>query len=200
MVWLSYLFFRHVPPWSDDRLSDRLPYTRTVFSFSRFRWIHLVRSWIVHQPRLTALQFPRLQIQCKHNRLQQLWQCIYIFFVLNMSYSGQVHFVSQADAVAANLTYVDSNGHAIITVDNTTNGAGDDSFGRDSVYLMSNQLVDIGSLLIFDANHIPYGVCLLSGFLHQLLMVYSVPCGQHFLPKVKTGQLKEKLTLSRMST
>ncbi|KAJ6600355.1 hypothetical protein DFH09DRAFT_1128098 [Mycena vulgaris] len=60
---------------------------------------------------------------------------------------GNVHFLSQAAAVAANLTYVD----------NTTNGAGDPTFGRNTVYLESNQLMTIGSLLIFDANHIPFG-------------------------------------------
>jgi len=70
---------------------------------------------------------------------------------------GNVHFLSQSAATAANLTYVDSNGRAIIKVDNTTNGAGDPTFGRNSVYLMSNELMNIGSLLIFDANHIPFG-------------------------------------------
>ncbi|KAF8829042.1 hypothetical protein HHX47_DHR3001042 [Lentinula edodes] len=70
---------------------------------------------------------------------------------------GNVHFLSQSAAQAANLSYVDSSGRVIIKVDNTTNGAGDSSFGRNSVYLESNELVDIGSLLIFDANHIPFG-------------------------------------------
>jgi len=70
---------------------------------------------------------------------------------------GNVHFLSQSAAVAANLTYVDASGRAIIKVDNTTNGAGDSSFGRNTVYLESNQMMNIGSLLIFDANHIPFG-------------------------------------------
>ncbi|KAJ7035465.1 hypothetical protein C8F04DRAFT_530588 [Mycena alexandri] len=70
---------------------------------------------------------------------------------------GNVHFLSQAAAVAANLTYVDASGHVIIKVDNTTSGAGDPTFGRNTVYLESNELMDIGSLLIFDANHIPFG-------------------------------------------
>ncbi|KAF7340288.1 Glycoside hydrolase family 16 protein [Mycena venus] len=70
---------------------------------------------------------------------------------------GNVHFLSQSAANDAKLTYVDSNGRAIIKVDNTTNGAGDPNFGRNTVYLESNQLMDIGSLLIFDANHIPFG-------------------------------------------
>jgi len=72
---------------------------------------------------------------------------------------GNVHFLSQAAATAstANLTYVDSAGRVIVKVDNTTNGAGDPTFGRNSVYLESNELMTIGSLLIFDANHIPFG-------------------------------------------
>jgi hypothetical protein len=70
---------------------------------------------------------------------------------------GNVHFLSQSAAEAANLSYVDSHGSVILKVDNTTNGAGDDTFGRDTVYLESNELMDIGSLLIFDANNIPFG-------------------------------------------
>ncbi|KAJ7101421.1 hypothetical protein B0H15DRAFT_816070 [Mycena belliarum] len=70
---------------------------------------------------------------------------------------GNVHFLSQAAAVQANLTFVNSAGHAIIKVDNTTSGVGDPSFGRNTVYLMSNQLMTIGSLLIFDVNHMPFG-------------------------------------------
>jgi len=70
---------------------------------------------------------------------------------------GNVHFLSQANANAANLTYVDSSGHVIIKVDNTTNGAGDPTFGRNTVYLESLQMMTMGSLLILDANHIPFG-------------------------------------------
>ncbi|KAJ7511897.1 hypothetical protein B0H11DRAFT_2268864 [Mycena galericulata] len=70
---------------------------------------------------------------------------------------GNVHFLSQAAAVQANLTYVDSSGHVIVKVDNTTSGVGNDQFGRNTVYLESNELMTIGSLLIFDANHIPFG-------------------------------------------
>lgn len=70
---------------------------------------------------------------------------------------GNVHFLSQSAALQANLTFIDSNQHAIITVDNTTSGVGDDAFGRNSVYLLSNNPLTIGSLLIFDANHIPFG-------------------------------------------
>ncbi|KAJ3791139.1 concanavalin A-like lectin/glucanase domain-containing protein [Lentinula aff. detonsa] len=70
---------------------------------------------------------------------------------------GNVHFLSQSAAQAANLSYVDSNGRVILRVDNTTNGAGDTTFGRNTVYLESTQLMNIGSLMIFDANHIPFG-------------------------------------------
>ncbi|KAJ7115658.1 concanavalin A-like lectin/glucanase domain-containing protein [Mycena crocata] len=72
---------------------------------------------------------------------------------------GNVHFLSQAAATAPgqNLTYVDSNGRVIVKVDTVTNGAADPNFGRNSVYLMSNELLNLGSLLVFDANHIPFG-------------------------------------------
>ncbi|KAJ3832919.1 concanavalin A-like lectin/glucanase domain-containing protein [Lentinula raphanica] len=70
---------------------------------------------------------------------------------------GNVHFLSQSDAVSNNLTYVDTNGHVIIKVDNTTDANGDTTFGRNSVYLESNNAMTIGSLLVLDAVHIPYG-------------------------------------------
>jgi len=70
---------------------------------------------------------------------------------------GNVHFLSQSAATAANLTYVDSNGRVIIKVDNTTSGVDDPNFGRNSVYLESEKLLQLGSLVIFDANFIPFG-------------------------------------------
>ncbi|KAE9403947.1 hypothetical protein BT96DRAFT_917131 [Gymnopus androsaceus JB14] len=76
---------------------------------------------------------------------------------IDYSNYGNVHFLSEADAVAANLTYVDSEGHVIIKVDNSTNAVGDESYGRNSVYLESTTTMTYGSLLVFDANHIPYG-------------------------------------------
>jgi len=56
------------------------------------------------------------------------------------------------------MTFVDPNGRAIISVDNTTDGRADGNFGRDTVYLISNNPVNFGSLVVFDAVHIPFGV------------------------------------------
>ncbi|KAF7341120.1 Glycoside hydrolase family 16 protein [Mycena venus] len=70
---------------------------------------------------------------------------------------GNVKYLSQSAAVAANLTYVDGNGRVIVKVDNKTSGVGDSTFGRNSVYLMSTQPMNIESLLIFDAAHMPFG-------------------------------------------
>lgn len=36
--------------------------------------------------------------------------------------------------------------------------AADDQYGRASVYMESNEVVDIGSLVLFDALHAPTGV------------------------------------------
>lgn len=75
---------------------------------------------------------------------------LFIYFRVGFSFLGRlgnVHFLSEADAVAANLTYVDSEGHVIIKVDNSTNAAGDESYGRNSVYLESTTTMTYGSLL-----------------------------------------------------
>jgi len=70
---------------------------------------------------------------------------------------GNVHFVSQEVAQSSGLASVNSNGQVILKVDNTTNGAGNSTFGRNTVYLESSTLMQFGSLLIFDVNHIPFG-------------------------------------------
>lgn len=44
---------------------------------------------------------------------------------------GDVNWVDQSDAVSQGLTYIDSNGHAIIKVDNTSNVVWNDK--RNSV-------------------------------------------------------------------
>ncbi|KAJ7642247.1 hypothetical protein FB45DRAFT_786349 [Roridomyces roridus] len=80
---------------------------------------------------------------------------------------GNVQFLSQSAAVQQKLTYVDDNNRIIIKVDNTTNGAGNSAFGRSSVYLMGNNMVNIGSLIVLDANHIPFGCSVWPSFFTQ---------------------------------
>ena len=72
--------------------------------------------------------------------------------------TGNVLFQTRQQATQEQLTYVNSAGHAIIKVDNTTSGVGDPTFGRPSVKLLSNDTVPMGSLTILDAVHMPFGV------------------------------------------
>lgn len=69
---------------------------------------------------------------------------------------GNVLYQSQAAALQQQLAYVDSNGHAIIKVDNTTVGTGD-TYGRASIKINSTASFGKGSLVIMDAYHLPYG-------------------------------------------
>ncbi|CAE6535199.1 unnamed protein product [Rhizoctonia solani] len=69
---------------------------------------------------------------------------------------GNVLYQSQAAALQQQLAYVDNSGHAIIKVDNTTVGQGD-TFGRASIKINSTATFGKGSLVILDANHLPYG-------------------------------------------
>ncbi|CAE6513023.1 unnamed protein product [Rhizoctonia solani] len=69
---------------------------------------------------------------------------------------GNVLYQSQAAALQQQLAYVDNSGHAIIRVDNTTVGQGD-TFGRASIKINSTATFGKGSLVILDANHLPYG-------------------------------------------
>lgn len=65
-------------------------------------------------------------------------------------------YLSQADAKAQNLTYVNEAGNAIIKVDNVT-ASTDPTYGRSSIYMVSTGTFYEGSLVIFSATHMPYG-------------------------------------------
>ncbi|KAG9083492.1 hypothetical protein FS749_005993 [Ceratobasidium sp. UAMH 11750] len=69
---------------------------------------------------------------------------------------GNVLYQSQAAALQQQLAYVNSEGHAIVKVDNTTVGQGD-TYGRASIKINSTATFGKGSLVIMDAWHMPYG-------------------------------------------
>lgn len=73
---------------------------------------------------------------------------------------GDVLYQSKDDAIQKGLVGVNSAGHAFIKLDNTTDGTGDKNFGRDSVYITSQFTISPGNLLLFDAVHLPFGVCM----------------------------------------
>ncbi|KAF9240470.1 concanavalin A-like lectin/glucanase domain-containing protein [Melanogaster broomeanus] len=68
---------------------------------------------------------------------------------------GNATWVNQSVATSQQLAYVNSEGHAIIKVDNVTDVL--DGALRNSVRITSQDVYDIGSLWIIDLNHIPYG-------------------------------------------
>jgi len=72
--------------------------------------------------------------------------------------SGFVAFQSFQTAQTQKLAYLNGAGNAIVKVDNTTVGnPADTTFGRASVYMQSNELLELGSLVLFDAVHVPSG-------------------------------------------
>jgi len=71
---------------------------------------------------------------------------------------GYVTFQSQTNAQAQKLAYVNDKGNAVIKVDNTTVGQpADTTFGRNSIFMTSLAQIQLGSLVLFDALHMPYG-------------------------------------------
>ncbi|KAJ8073947.1 hypothetical protein PM082_012229 [Marasmius tenuissimus] len=71
---------------------------------------------------------------------------------------GNVTYLDQPNAIQQRLTYVDPNtGHAILRVDNTTNLPPAPLVNRNTVRITTKEAFDIGSLVILDATHIPYG-------------------------------------------
>ncbi|TFY62543.1 hypothetical protein EVJ58_g3801 [Rhodofomes roseus] len=76
--------------------------------------------------------------------------------------NGDVEYVSQTNATESKLAYVDSNGAAIIKVDNTSFVPWDDK--RDSVRITTSDFFESGSVIIFDASHMPYGCSIWPSF------------------------------------
>ncbi|KAF8801580.1 hypothetical protein BYT27DRAFT_7198151 [Phlegmacium glaucopus] len=70
---------------------------------------------------------------------------------------GNVTYVDRATATTNQLTYVNSAGNAVIKVDNTTTILPAPLIYRNSVRLTSTDPYGLGSLIIIDALHIPYG-------------------------------------------
>lgn len=60
--------------------------------------------------------------------------------------------------------YVNDAGRAVLKTDNTTNDPAPgpySTFGRNSVLIISKETINIGTLVVIDAVHIPYGVRIL---------------------------------------
>ncbi|KAF8333125.1 concanavalin A-like lectin/glucanase domain-containing protein [Cantharellus anzutake] len=76
---------------------------------------------------------------------------------------GSVLYQGAADAKAQNLTYINNVGNAIIKIDNTT-ANNSTTYGRASVQISTQAAVNQGSLILFQARHIPYGCSVWPGF------------------------------------
>ncbi|KAJ3806895.1 glycoside hydrolase family 16 protein [Lentinula aff. lateritia] len=71
---------------------------------------------------------------------------------------GNVDYVDQSTGASQRLTYIDPNtSHAIIRVDNTTNITAAATVNRNSVKITTKDAYPIGSLVVIDVWHIPYG-------------------------------------------
>ncbi|KAH9931633.1 concanavalin A-like lectin/glucanase domain-containing protein [Epithele typhae] len=69
--------------------------------------------------------------------------------------NGDVTFVTKANATSEKLAYVNDAGKAIITVDNTTSVVY--NYKRDSVRIATVDYYPVGSVIVFDVTHLPYG-------------------------------------------
>ncbi|RPD63371.1 hypothetical protein L227DRAFT_521471 [Lentinus tigrinus ALCF2SS1-6] len=75
--------------------------------------------------------------------------------------NGAVNWLNQSAATTANLTSINSEGRAIIKVDDFTNLPNvtvvTDQLKRDSISLSTHDFFGVGSVIIFDAVHLPFG-------------------------------------------
>ncbi|PCH43197.1 glycoside hydrolase family 16 protein [Wolfiporia cocos MD-104 SS10] len=73
----------------------------------------------------------------------------------DLTTDGDVNWVTEANATAEHLAYVNGAGHAIIKVDNSTDVPYPDK--RDTVRITTEDTFPLGSVFIIDAYHLPYG-------------------------------------------
>ncbi|KAL7424103.1 hypothetical protein Q5752_001688 [Cryptotrichosporon argae] len=85
-------------------------------------------------------------------------------FFDNWTYYGNYDNTTEGDAIFVNastasaspeLTYINDAGNAIIRVDNVSTVAY--NYKRDTVKILSQETVPVGSVVVFDATHLPYG-------------------------------------------
>lgn len=109
-----------------------------------------------------SLSLP-LTVWAQSYTLQTTYQGSNFFSQWNYSTAPDVNFgfatfESFETATSQKLTFINDAGNAIVKVDNTTVGnPADTTFGRGSVYMTSNAPVPVGSLVLFDALHVPAG-------------------------------------------
>ncbi|PCH43204.1 glycoside hydrolase family 16 protein [Wolfiporia cocos MD-104 SS10] len=75
---------------------------------------------------------------------------------------GDVTYLNKSAATADKLAYVTSGGQAVIKVDNTSDVVYNDK--RDSVRITTADYYPAGSVILFDATHLPYGCSVWPGF------------------------------------
>ncbi|EJD00486.1 uncharacterized protein FOMMEDRAFT_127141 [Fomitiporia mediterranea MF3/22] len=92
----------------------------------------------------------------------------WIFYAgIDANNTGNVLFQTKEQAQQEQLTFLNSAGNFVIKVDNTTNGQGNTTFGRNSVKILSSYTISSGNLVLFDAFHMPYGCSVWPAFWTQ---------------------------------
>ncbi|KAL1942511.1 hypothetical protein VTO73DRAFT_6113 [Trametes versicolor] len=69
--------------------------------------------------------------------------------------NGDVNWVSQANATQSKIAYVNDAGHAIVKVDDTSFVPYNSK--RDSVRVTTQDYFPVGTVVVFDATHLPFG-------------------------------------------
>jgi hypothetical protein len=107
----------------------------------------------------------RMGFQCFQHRSDTIWQHTVRGPGLRLQpeypSNSRSSYVDKSTAQESGLVQVNAAGNVIIKVDNSTNDPNPgifSTFGRNTVMIISKDTIDLGTLVVMDAVHIPYGV------------------------------------------
>ncbi|KAI0673170.1 concanavalin A-like lectin/glucanase domain-containing protein [Trametes maxima] len=75
---------------------------------------------------------------------------------------GHVNYLNQSSATSQKLAYVNDAGHAVLRVDDFSFVPWQEK--RNSVRIQSNDFFPVGTVILFDATHLPFGCSVWPGF------------------------------------
>lgn len=125
------------------------------FPLPMFSHFVTMKHWLAFEVFASSISFVKGYSLVREYSGQSFFDLWDFYGAYDNTTQGNVIWVNESYATSQRLAYVDSQGNAIIKVDNTT----DVPMGqnRNAVRITTQDTYDVGSLWIIDLSHIPFG-------------------------------------------